>query len=253
VKGVASTKAEIFEGLVDDGTAIINADDEFADFIKERTRADNIITFGIQNKADILARNVLLDESGYPNFTLIKGDEKTEIRLPVVGEHNVMNALASSAIATALGFDLVAIKSGLENMEPVDMRLIRREGQQGAVIFDDTYNANPLSFDAAMRVLARNKGAKILVIGDMGELGSNANKYHKEVGLKAKNLGINKLFAVGELSRLAVEAFGDGGRHFTSHQALIKVLKEQLSSGVAVLVKGSRTAQMENVVQAIVE
>ncbi len=251
VKGVASAKSEIFEGLVDGGYAVVNADDEFADFIKDRAKGSNIITYGVQNPADIFARNVLLDESGYPNFTLIKGNEKIDILLPVLGEHNVMNALAAAAVSTALGFDLQSIKSGLENMEPVDMRLIRREGMNGSVIFDDTYNANPLSFDAALRVLARNKGEKILVIGDMGELGSNADKYHQEIGLKAKNLGINKLFAVGNFSRLAVEAFGGGARHFTSHEFLIKALTDLLAPGVAVLVKGSRKAQMETVVKAI--
>lgn len=251
VKGVASAKSEIFEGLVDGGYAVINADDEYASFMHDRARGNNIITYGIQNPADIYARNVLLDESGYPNFTLIRGNEKIEVTLTVLGEHNVMNALAAAAVSTALGLDLQTIKSGLENMEPVDMRLIRREGKNGSVIFDDTYNANPLSFDAALRVLARNKGDKILVIGDMGELGSNADKYHQEIGLKAKNLGINKLYAVGNFTRLAVEAFGTRARHFTSHEFLITALLDSLAPGVAVLVKGSRKAQMETVVKAI--
>ena len=252
VKGVASAKAEIFEGLVDDGVAVVNADDEYAGFIKERVGDHEVITYGIQNNADIVARNVLMDDSGYPSFTLIKNNDRAEIRLSVIGEHNVMNALAAAAVTTALGFDLNQIKSGLENMEPVDMRLIRRDGKNNSVIFDDTYNANPLSFDAALRVLARSKSDKILVIGDMGELGSNAEKYHEEIGVKAKNLGINKLFAVGEMSRLAVDAFGSGGRHFASHEFLIRALTDCLKSGVSILVKGSRKAQMENVVKAVV-
>lgn len=253
VKGVATAKSEIFQGLDDDGIGVVNADDKFADYIREQVGNHKIITFGIQNQADVMARNVGLNHDGFAQFTLVTPKGNAEVTLPVIGEHNVMNALSAAAIAIAFDLTINEIKTGLETFEPVDMRLIRKKGHYGSLVLDDTYNANPLSFDAALHVLVHYPGESILVIGDMGELGERVREFHQEIGVKAKNLGVKHLLAVGEMSQLAVEAFGENGVCYPSHQALIADLLPHLKQDVTVLVKGSRRTQMERVVAAIEE
>ncbi|MCB1827956.1 MAG: UDP-N-acetylmuramoyl-tripeptide--D-alanyl-D-alanine ligase, partial [Coxiellaceae bacterium] len=197
IKGVAVAKSEIYQALPAEGIAVINADDRYADYMRSQAKTNNIIRFGIQNSADIVARNIQLNDACYPSFTLVTPVGEMEITLPIIGEHNVMNALAAAALAIAMGVNLLDIKNGIESLQPIDMRLVNRAGKKGAMIFDDTYNANPLSFDAALHVLSMTKGRKFLVFGDMGELGENARQFHHEIGFKAKNLGVNRLFTVG--------------------------------------------------------
>lgn len=253
IQGVASAKSEIFQALPKDGVAVVNADDRFADYLKTQSNTQNFVTFGIQNEADIQARNITLDHACRPEFTLVTPKGEAQIKLPFVGEHNVMNALAAAAITYAFDISLDAIQYGLQNAVPVDMRLVYRQGVNDSIVFDDTYNANPLSFDAALHVLAQAKSKKFLVVGDMGELGTNARDFHVEVGVKAKNLGVDRLFTIGELSQAAAEAFGKNASCYQSHDALLKDLQSQLAPGISVLVKGSRKAQMENVVAQIVK
>lgn len=253
IKGVATAKSEIYQSLPQDGWAVINADDKYRDFMIKSARAKNFLTFGIQNPADVQARNITINSVGCPEFTLIIPQGRADIRLPLVGEHNVMNALAAAGMCVALGASLEQIKVGLETVEPVDMRLVRREGIKGAIVYDDTYNANPLSFDAALHVLSLNQGRKLLVVGDMGELGANAKAFHEELGVKAKNLTVDRLFTIGELSQHTAEAFGKNASCYQSHDALIADLRDELGPDVAILVKGSRKAQMETVVHAITQ
>lgn len=253
IKGVAAAKSEIYRALPEDGTAIINADDGFAEYMTTQSNTTNIIRFGIQNEAEIQARNVLLDSACRPEFTLVTPKGEVEIKLPLVGGHNVMNALCAATIAYALDISLENIQKGLITLQPIDMRLVYREGINGSIVFDDTYNANPLSFDAALHVLSLAKNKKFLVVGDMGELGDNAAEFHAEIGIKAKNLGVDRLFTIGELSQEAAKAYGKDAGCYQTHDALIEDLKKELSEGVSVLVKGSRKAQMENVVKAIIK
>ena len=173
------------------------------------------------------------------------------MRLSLLGQHNVSNALAATATAMAGGVDLARVKRGLENLRAVSGRLELKAGSNGAVIIDDTYNANPASLAAGIAVLKDYPGETVLVLGDMAELGDAAPEIHRRAGKLAKDLGISRLYALGELSRLAVESFGKGAKHFPSREALIEALREGLSADTTVLLKGSRVIHLEQVVQAI--
>ena len=175
------------------------------------------------------------------------------MRLSLLGRHNVMNALAASSASLAAGASLADIQAGLEKLKSVSGRLEVKRGLNGARVLDDTYNANPGSLAAGVEVLKAASGERVLVLGDMGELGDAARDIHRRVGLLAKSLGIEHLYAVGELTQDAVEAFGKGAQHFASHEALIENLRGCLHAGMTVLVKGSRLMKMERVVAGIVE
>jgi UDP-N-acetylmuramyl pentapeptide synthase len=167
--------------------------------------------------------------------------------------HNVKNALAASAVALAMNVSPTAIASGLAAFGGVKGRLQKKVGCCGAVIIDDTYNANPASMRAAIGVLGAMSGKKIFVMGDMGELGEDAQHLHAEIGTVAREAGINMMYALGELSRDAVAAFGAGASHFDSADALNAALLEELTKGATVLVKGSRFMRMERVVEKLTQ
>jgi UDP-N-acetylmuramoyl-tripeptide--D-alanyl-D-alanine ligase len=164
-----------------------------------------------------------------------------------------MNALAASSAALTAGASLADIQAGLAKLKAVSGRLEVKRGLNGARVLDDTYNANPGSLTAGVEVLKSADGERMLVLGDMGELGEAAPEIHRRVGELARRLGIERLFAVGDLSRAAVEAFGNGARHFGTHEALVEALRGELRAGMTVLVKGSRLMKMERVVAGIVE
>jgi len=172
------------------------------------------------------------------------------IALPLPGEHNVRNALAAAAVAVALGVGNETIVRGLEAAASIKGRLQKKAGLHGAVLVDDTYNANPGSVRAAIAVLAGLPGKKVLVLGDMGELGETARALHAEIGAEAKAAGIDLLFTLGDLSAAASQAFGQGGRHFEYIEDLLHDVENLLAPDVAVLVKGSRFMQMERVVKS---
>jgi UDP-N-acetylmuramoyl-tripeptide--D-alanyl-D-alanine ligase len=175
------------------------------------------------------------------------------MRLPLLGRHNVLNALAAGSSALAVGASLADIQAGLEKLKAVSGRLEVKRGRNGARVLDDTYNANPGSLAAGVEVLKSSGGERVLVLGDMGELGDAARDIHRRVGELARQLGIERLYAVGELSRAAVEAFGPGAEHFASHEALIDKLNQVLRGDMTVLVKGSRLMKMERVVAGITD
>jgi UDP-N-acetylmuramoyl-tripeptide--D-alanyl-D-alanine ligase len=164
-----------------------------------------------------------------------------------------MNALAAAAIATALDVPLATIRAGLEAAPGVSGRLARRRHASGAVLIDDSYNANPGSFAAAIATLANEPGETILVMGDMAELGADAERLHAEIGALAKRSGIGRLHAVGRLSRAAVTAFASGATHHADQTALIEALRADLRSGVTALIKGSRSSAMDRVVSALID
>jgi len=168
------------------------------------------------------------------------------------GPHNVMNALASTAVAITLDISLENIASGLQSFSSVSGRLDMRKGLKGSCIIDDTYNANPLSLSAAIDVLTEMEGESCLVLGDMAELGELADELHFEAGKQARQMGVKKLFAMGELSRNAVKGFGEGAEFYEDRDALIKAVLENIDASTTVLVKGSRSMAMENVVSALV-
>jgi UDP-N-acetylmuramoyl-tripeptide--D-alanyl-D-alanine ligase len=248
VEAVARAKGEIFGGLKDHGTAVINADDAHAPLWRSLAGTHDLLEFALDREADVRGEwrpegaGLRLDaQTPQGGFTAL---------LQVPGAHNARNALAATAAAIALNVPLDTIAAGLEKFAGVAGRLQRKAGRNGAMLIDDTYNANPASMRAAIGVLAQQHGKRVFVLGDMGELGAGAADFHAEIGADAKRAGIDRLYALGELSREAVRAFGDGAQHFASLDELLAELDRELEAGVTVLVKGSRFMKMERVVQA---
>ena len=249
VEAVAHAKGEIFEGLAEGGTAIINADDKFAPLWKQLAAPRKIMTFGLDISADVSADYQLNADSS--EIVLKTPYGNIALCLPVPGLHNVRNALAASAAALAMGAPLGAIATGLQSYGGVKGRLQRKPGKQGATLLDDTYNANPASMRAAIDVLAAYPGKRVLVLGDMGELGADAAEMHRDIGTYAKAAGLDTLLVLGELSRNMAAAFGSGAQHFEAPEGLAGVLAKQLSADTTVLVKGSRFMRMERVVNLL--
>ena len=251
---VAEAKAEIFDGLSENGIAVINNDDEYADYWKDRTSGVHQITFGLTSDADVVANNIKLDaDAGRSIFEMILGQDRIQVQLNLPGLHNVQNSLAAAACCLAVNVPVEIIRKGLENTCPVKGRLQIKKGLHGACVVDDTYNANPVSLEAAMKLVAQRDGCHWLALGDMGELGAGASDYHFLSGEKAREYGFEKLFALGRLSEKAVEGFGNGARHFADIDALIRQLKMELVNNVTLLVKGSRAMAMDRVVDALTE
>lgn len=248
IAGVARAKGEIFAGLAADGIAVINADDTYASYWRELNQARPLLSFGFSQSAD------LRGELSTDNQLIIhRGADSVAVRLKLLGKHNQLNALAAAAGATALGLPLAAIKQGLESLQAVKGRLNPKQGRHGGLVIDDTYNANPSSTAAAIAVLAEQQGKRILVLGDMAELGDTDEQLHFELGQLAKSVGIDELYSLGRLSAAASQAFGKGAQAFQDLTALLTALTSHLTPNTQVLVKGSRSARMERVVDALVE
>lgn len=253
-EAIAEAKGEIFEGLTEGGIAVINADDEFAPYWKSLNQKRKIITFGVVKEADVSATYNTLSTHTFIKMKTPEG--RVEFKLNVLGKHNVSNALAASAVAVALDISPHDIAQGLAQFEGVQGRLELHVGHQEAVVIDDTYNANPDSMKAAIEVLVSQNNAKddfIFVMGDMAELGSDAEVMHAEVGQYANQKGVTRLLSFGKLSEAASIAFGVGGQHFKSLDELIGAVKAEMHGDMCVLVKGSRAMHMERVVKAIVK
>ncbi len=246
---VARAKGEIFSGLTHDGIAIINADDAGEPLWKSLAHKFRKLTFGLNQPADVSAK-FQLNATGTPmQITTPRGNFAALLMVP--GEHNVRNALAACTVAVALEIPLASIAKGLSQFNGVKGRLQRKPGINGADIIDDTYNANPDSVQAAMAVLTKASGKKIMVLGDMGELGADGAKLTEQIGAEAKRIGIDTLFTLGELSVHAARAFGIGAQKFVAIDELISTLLPLLDANTVVLVKGSRFMRMERVVEAI--
>ncbi len=248
---IAQAKGEVFAGLAANGVALINADDDYAAYWRALNAGKKILSFGLDQAADVQASYQEKD-GGYAVRLRTPAGE-VAFALPVMGIHNVRNALAASAAAYALGVSSADIATGLAGFSAVKGRLQNKMAIHGARLIDDTYNANPDSMKAAIDVLANQTGEKILVLGDMGELGTDAARMHREVGEYAKAKGLKQLYCLGELSLEMVQGFGVGARHFDDAAALAEVIKPQLSAQVTVLVKGSRFMKMERVVDLLDE
>lgn len=244
-EAIAQAKGEIYAALPEHGIACINADDAYAPMWHELAGNRRVIRFG--TAADAEVRGIL----GVNGVELVIAGQRVTVRLKVIGEHNQRNAIAAAAGAYALGIPLEPIQRGLEQFQGSPGRLRVYEGMGGATIIDDTYNANPDSMRAAIAVLAAKKGTRILVLGDMKELGAEAKNMHHEIGIEARKANIHAVFGLGELARGYVQAFGQGAQHFDSVEALSAALTPQLSASTTVLVKGSRSMKMERVVEKI--
>ena len=252
VEGVALAKSEIFEGLEKHGTAIINADDNFAGLWKNRVKDIHQLSFGIHHPADITARFPDKSDSNKANIFILKTPAGSiEVTLSLLGIHNIMNALAAAACATALNIELETIKKGLEAMKPVKGRLEIKTGINNSRIIDDTYNANPASLLAAVNVLKTFNGKHWLVLGDMGELGEEGENLHLKAGEQAKENNVDRLFTTGTLSQFASKSFGKNSEHFESIDDMVQRLQSEISPEITVLIKGSRSMQMERVVSRL--
>ena len=177
--------------------------------------------------------------------------EKIEIALRLAGQHNRMNALAAIAAATAVGAELEDARTGLRGLEPVSGRLRPLAARAGATLIDDSYNANPDSVGAALQVLAAAPGRRTLVLGDLAELGDDALALHRALGEQASEVGIERLYTCGELSAAASQAFRGESRHFSRRRELVEDLDSELTADDFVLIKGSRSAQMDEVVAGL--
>lgn len=250
VEGVAETKGALYQALPADGVAIINADDAFASFFEGLAGGRPVLRFGLGAQVDVGAA-ILEQRVDGSRFVLRTPAGEAEVTLPLAGRHNVANALAATAIALALDVPLATIVMGLQQVPGVAGRLRSETMPGGWTLIDDSYNANPGSVGAAIDTLALAAGERWLVLGDMAELGPDARELHAGIGARAKAAGIERLFAVGPLSAAAVQAFGAGGEHYADKDALAASLARQLHAGVTCLVKGSRSAGMEQVVAAL--
>lgn len=247
IEGVSRAKAEIFQGLNESGIAIINADDQYADYWKSCNEGREIISFGLDNAATVQGK---VSPTGM--LVLSTADESVEITLSLLGQHNARNALAAASAAIAVGATLDDIKAGLETLKPVKGRLASVAGIHNTRVIDDTYNANPTSARAAVDVLAGfTAGERILVIGDMGELGDDVLELHRQLGEYAREKNIDQLFCLGTFTTESAKAFGESAEYFTELEPLLVSLKQQLKNNMTLLVKGSRSMRMERVVEAL--
>lgn len=249
---IVEAKGEILDGLDAQGIAVLNQDDPAWPVWKQRSAGKRVLSFALQaSQADFRPAGIGQDARGCPNFTLVGPNGSVPVQLNLLGYHNIANALAAAAAASALGVALEHIAAGLQQLQPVKGRGVAQMLSNGVRLIDDSYNANPASIRAATDVLAGFSGRTLLVLGDMGELGEWAEQSHVDVGCYAAGK-VDALLAVGPLMKHAVEAFGAGGRHFTDQQSLIEAL--QLEQGnTTILIKGSRSAAMDRIVAALGE
>jgi len=251
VKEVAAEHADAILALRPRGTAVINAGDAHADTWRAaaRTAGAAVVDFGFHDWCDVSARCTLRADGSDIELRTYAGNARVELHVP--GRHMASNALAATAGALAARLPLEAIVRGLATFRPVSGRLSALHAVSGALVIDDTYNANPDSVRAAIDVLAHAPGAKWLVLGDMGEVGAQGPEFHREIGAFAKERGIERLFATGDLSRETVAAFGAGAEHVATVVELAARVQHAVTAGVTVLVKGSRSMRMERVVAAL--
>ncbi len=256
VEAVALENGSVIASLDAGGTAVFPADDDYTSVWKKLSGTRTVLTFtapGSSINADVTA-SARWSGNGW-QVVVATPSGPLKFSLHIAGRHNVKNALAATACALAAGVPLLCIASGLSAFVPVKGRsramVIPVQGQSLSLI-DDTYNANPDSMRAAIDVLAELPGPRLLVMGDMGEVGDQGPELHEEAGRYARERGIENLFALGRQSERAVSSF-ERGQHFENIEALNAAVLDQLAQLGSVLVKGSRFMQMERVVQAITD
>lgn len=248
---IVEAKGEILEGLDSFGVAVLNKDDKAFPIWAARAGDRRIVSFAIADQsADFHAQELTLDARGCPGFILKSPLGSASVQLNLLGVHNVANALAAAAAGHAMGVDLAGIVSGLNAVQPVKGRTVAQLGLNGVRVIDDSYNANPSSINAAVDILTGFPGRTVLVLGDIGELGDWAEQGHRDVGAYAAGK-VSALYAVGPLMAHAVKAFGEHARHFANQTDLIAALGAEQNPQTTILIKGSRSAAMENVVAAL--
>lgn len=248
---IAAEKGSLYQHIRKGGTAVLPRDDVYFPFFQELTSGKRTITFGFSPDAQVRAENIRFIDEGHTQATVITPKGSFELDLGLLGKHNVYNALAATAAAISYDIPLKLIASALSTVEPADKRLKVYAGHNHAKLIDDCYNGSPIGILAALEILASYPGEKIWVFGDMGELGEKSDHYHRLVGEKAREFGIDHVYAVGEQSRITLQSFGKGGLHFESKEALIEALKPRLHDHMTILIKGSRSRKLETVTEAL--
>ena len=243
VEEVAAENASVYDALAANGIAIVNADDAQAAYFRRRAGRRAVVDFGLE-RGMVRGTYVLKGLSSELRLQTPQGQATATLAIP--GLHNVRNALAAAACAHAAGIDAPTIAAGVSAFRPYTGRLQVKVARGGLTVIDDSYNANPDSVRAAIDVLASCPAPTVLVLGDMGEVGPQGPEFHREIGAYAKSRGISRLLALGEAAAHAVDAFGEGARHFTDVAPLAAAI-----DGRTVLVKGSRFMRMERVVAAL--
>lgn len=251
LKDVAEAKGELFAGLPAGTIAVINRDDPYYSYWRGLREDITYRSFGLSPEADYRAADLHEIGGQSLNFRLVTPDGEMSIALPMAGSHNVSNALAAAAASLAAGATLKAVRDGLAQMVNVAGRLRAEPGPGGSTIFDDSYNANPGSVAAAIHFLASLKGQRWLVLGGMAELGPDEAALHREIGVLAAQSGIDRFYCVGELTRPAAEGFGPAAHWYEDAAELAEVLRPQMTADVQLLVKGSRSAGLERLVQSV--
>lgn len=249
--GIVRTKGEIIDGLQDGGVAVLNADDPHFGVWAARAATKRMVSFAVDAAADYRVGELQLDALGASHFILRSPIGDANVTLALAGKHNVRNAIAAAAASIEAGATLEAVVQGLAQVRPVTGRLSQMPGIAGAIVIDDSYNASPSSFRAAIDVLASSAGNRVLIVGDMAELGTLSEQAHIELGLYAKQCGIDALWSTGTYSALSAESFGEKARYFATQDALIRYAREHLGADDIALVKGSRSAAMDRVVEQI--
>ena len=252
--GVAAGEGELYETMAGDAVAVVNADDAYAGLWRRLAGRRQVLTFGLDPAADfraVGARSTAEGPAFRQSFILACPLGEIAVELRLGGAHNVVNALGAAAAAYAVGAGVDDIRAGLGRVEPVKGRLQLKMAAGGARLIDDSYNANPSSLDAGFALLKTLPGEKWLVLGDMGELGSDEVQFHADAGRSARAAGISRLFAIGALTGHSVDSFGAGGEWFSSPAALAEKVRPLLGDGVTVLVKGSRLNRLERVVEVL--
>ncbi|WP_018876479.1 UDP-N-acetylmuramoyl-tripeptide--D-alanyl-D-alanine ligase [Thioalkalivibrio sp. ALE31] len=247
LEGVAHAKAEIYSGLpAQGGTAVVNLDDPFADYWLSLNEHHHCQRFSLEGGGEVEGMWQAPDR-----LRLAILGAGRDLRLAGPGRHLAANAVAAAAAANAVGIGIDRIVEGLAQWKPVRGRLQELWHVTGARLWDDSYNANPDSLRAGLEVLAAMPGRRILVLGAMGELGSETRELHRETGRLARAMGIDHCLALGDAARDSAEAFGDGGEWFADHGALQARLEALLAEGTTVLVKGSRSQHMERIIEGL--
>ncbi|HJV88038.1 MAG TPA: UDP-N-acetylmuramoyl-tripeptide--D-alanyl-D-alanine ligase [Noviherbaspirillum sp.] len=250
VEAVAKENGSVIAGLSAEGVAVFPADDTYTSLWRALAGPRKTLTFGLSQDADVSCTFQVNDFGS--DLSITAGGKYFQVKLSAAGAHNVRNALAATACSLAIGVPEEAIVRGLEAFAPVNGRLQRKTAKSGALVIDDTYNANPDSVRAAIDVLSHAASPRILVLGDMGEVGDEGPQFHVEIGAYAREKGIEHLLTLGELARHASAAFGSPAQHFDAIDAINQAAERLVSSGTTALVKGSRFMKMERVVQHLV-
>ena len=244
IEGVVEAKSEIFSSLPSDGVGVFNADMNYSQYWNNVLKEQRSLSFGLNSSADVQAT----DYQSYVTSShfMVRLDEVFHyINLPLPGSHNMCNALAAIAVSKALSINVEDMASGLNSVKSVPHRLQIRRGIKNATILDDSYNANPASYEQAIATLKTFPGEHWIVLGDFGELGDQSEEIHTDLGVKAKSVGIKRLLTIGNKSRSANISFGEGATHFSDLMSIQEYLESKLSKDITCLIKGSRFMKLE--------